>query len=48
MREDDEHKNRFFEGCSRFIFKNQGVALGMALKFDISVEKGLEIKERKF
>ena len=48
MREDDEHKNRFFEGCCRFRFRNQGLALGMALKFEISVEKELKIKDRKF
>ena len=33
-------KKQFFEGCSLFKFNNLGLALGMVLKFDISVEKG--------
>ena len=33
-------KNKFFEGCSCFNFNNLGLALGMALTFYTSVEKG--------
>ena len=41
-------KTTFFEGWSWFKFNNLGLALGMALKFYISVEKGLKLKVRKF
>ena len=41
-------KTNFFEGYSWFQFNNLGLALGMALKFYISVAKGLKLKARKF
>ena len=41
-------KNRFFERWSWFKFNNFGLALGIALKFYTSVEKGLKLKFRKF
>ena len=33
---------------SRFKFKNLGLAVGITLKFNTSVEKGLKLKVRKF
>ena len=41
-------KNTFFEGWTRLKVNNQGLALGMALKFYINVAKGLELKVRTF
>ena len=41
-------KKNFFEGCSWFKFNNLGLELGMALKFYISVAKGVKIKVRMF
>ena len=41
-------KTAFFEGWFWFKFNNLGLALGMNLKFHTSVEKGLELKVRKF
>ena len=38
----------FFEGWSWFGFNNLGLQLAMALKFYVSVAKGLELKFRKF
>ena len=37
----------FYKGWSWFKFNNLGMALGMALKFYIRVEKGLKLKVRK-
>ena len=36
----------FSEGCSWFKFNNLGLALGMALRFDTSMEKALKRKAR--
>ena len=44
----DPKKNAFFEGKSWFKFNYLGVALCMALKFYVSVAKGLKLKVRKF
>ena len=44
----DQKKNNFFEGYSWFKFNNLRLTLGMALRFSISVEKGLKLKVRKF
>ena len=41
-------KTAFFEGLSLFKFNNFGLALGMNLKFYISVVKGSKLKVRKF
>ena len=41
-------KNTFFEGWTRLKVNNQGLALGMALKFYTNVAKGLELKVRTF
>ena len=38
----------FFEGWSWFIFNNLGLALEMALIFDTSVAKMLELNVKKF
>ena len=38
----------FFEGWSWFKFDNLGLALGMALKFYVSVAEGLKLKVRRF
>ena len=38
----------FFEGWPWFEFNNLGLQLAMALKFYVSVPKGLELKFRKF
>ena len=35
-------------GCSWFKFNNLGLALGVALKYYTSVEKGLKLKVKKF
>ena len=43
-----DQKNQFFEGCSWFKFNNLVLALGTALKFNISVAKGLKLKVTKF
>ena len=43
-----EEKTIFFEECSRFKFNNLGLAIGMTLKFCISVAKELKRKVRKF
>ena len=43
-----DQKNHFFEWCSWFKFNNLELALGMALKFDTSVARGLKLKVRKF
>ena len=34
--------------CACFKFNNLGLALGMVLKFDTSVTKGLKLKDRTF
>ena len=41
-------KTAFSEGWSWFKFYNSGLALGINLKFHISVAKGLKLKVRKF
>ena len=41
-------KTNFFEGWLWFKFNNLGLALGVNLKFYISMAKGLELKVRKF
>ena len=41
-------KTNFFEGCSWLKFNNLGLALGMDLKFYISVTKGWKLKFRRF
>ena len=41
-------KTAFFEGWSSFKLNNLGLALGTNLKFYTSVEKGLNLKVRKF
>ena len=41
-------KTILFEGCSRSKFNNLGLQLGMALKFNANVSKGLKLKVRKF
>ena len=38
----------YFERWSWFKFDNWGLALGMALKFYVSVAKGLKLKFRRF
>ena len=38
----------FLMGCSWFKFNNLGLALGVALKYYTSVEKGLKLKVKKF
>ena len=43
-----DQKQNSFDGCSWFKFNNLGLALGMVLKFYISVAKGLKLKVRKF
>ena len=43
-----EQKMNFFEGCSWIQFNNLGPVLGVALKFNSSVAKGLKLKVRKF
>ena len=43
-----DQKNHFFWERSQFKFNNLGLALGMALKFHTSEEKGLKLKARKF
>ena len=40
-------KTTFFEEWSWFKFNNLGLELGIALKFDNSVAKGLKLKVRK-
>ena len=37
-----------FEGWFRFKLSNVGLALGMTLKFNTSVEKGSKLKVRRF
>ena len=44
---DVTRKAHFFEGWSWFTFNYLGVALGMALKFYISMAKGLKLKVKK-
>ena len=41
-------KNNIFEGCTWFKFNNLGLALGIALKFDTIVAKGLKLKAESF
>ena len=43
-----DQKNYFFEGWSWFNFNNLGLALGMTLKFNKSVAKGLKVKLKMF
>ena len=43
-----DQKNHFFERWSWFSLNNLGLALGMDLKFYISVAKELKVKVRKF
>ena len=43
-----DQKNHFFERWSWFNLNNLGLALGMDLKFYISVAKELKVKVRKF
>ena len=44
----DQKKLFFFDGWSWFKFNNLGMALGVTLKFYISVSKGLKLQVRKF
>ena len=41
-------KRKVFEGWTRLKVNNQGLALGMALKFYTNGAKGLELKVRTF
>ena len=41
-------KTTFFERWSWFRFNNLGLSLGMTLKFNTSLSKGLKLKVRKF
>ena len=43
-----DQKNHFFKGWSRFKFSSLELALGMALKFNTSVAKGLKLKVKTF
>ena len=43
-----DQKKQFFERCSYFKFNSLGLALGIALKFYISLAKGLKLKFIKF
>ena len=45
---DSTIKTNFFEGCPWFKYNNLGLALGMALEFCTSMNKGLKLKVRKF
>ena len=43
-----DQKNHFFEGWSWFEVINEGLSLGMTLKFFASMEKGVELKVKKY